>query len=88
MNESVSQNSTVVGVGRPSHADVSPERVTPQSLREKFGPSRCVDESVVVNLVEVVAPVIVRLLDKGADHVRRRVLQAKKRVFEERARGK
>ena len=75
MHKGVGENPSVVGIRRAGNANVRPERVGQEHPREGLGPIGRVDVRVVVDLVEVVAPVVVGILDQRAHHVRRRVLR-------------
>lgn len=78
VHERVCENPAVVRVGRPGDAHVSPERIGPKLSRENLCPTDSVNEGVVVDLVEVVAAIVVRVLHERADHVGRRVLETLK----------
>lgn len=63
MYKSVGEDPTIIRVCWPGHADVATERIPLQNCGEGFCPVGGADDGVVIDLVEVVASVVVRVLN-------------------------
>lgn len=74
----VREDSAVVRVSRSSHAHVPSEGIVPKYGSESLRPAGRIDDSVVVNLVEVVTTILVGMRYKLAHYLRGRVLQVRK----------
>lgn len=74
MHERVCENPHVVGVRRSRHSDVCAQRIVPENPGQGLSPPGRVHDGVVVDLVEVVATILVRLLYQCANYPGRRVL--------------